>query len=171
MNGNWQISNQQSNKVPRLTSGWQWLFQFHGRTSPSLSVPAGQREIYTIARKWQFKIGLFQCNDINQIGWLFCALPRRHWDLSESPQHDSLLQTHKRHKGIFQEVDLSNQHVWCLCVTGQFFHELILQLLGQRERGRVGKDEMKSAKENVRRHWNNEDKRRRSHAQKLLIPF
>lgn len=55
-------------------------------------------------------------------------LPCWHRDLGQSPQHDGLLQTHKRHEGILQEVDLPDQHVGRFGVSRQLFHELVLQL-------------------------------------------
>ena len=61
-----------------------------------------------------------------------CALPGGHRDLGQGPQHDRLLQTHKRHEGVLQEVDFPDQDVWRLCISWQLFHEFILQLPGQR---------------------------------------
>lgn len=59
------------------------------------------------------------------------ALPGGHGDLGQSPQHDRLLQTHKRHKGVLQEVDFADQDVGRLCISWQLLHEFILQLPGQ----------------------------------------
>lgn len=47
-------------KVPHLTSGWRWLFQFHDRTLPSLWAPAGQRETWVTTRRWNVRAHFIQ---------------------------------------------------------------------------------------------------------------
>ena len=69
--------------------------------------------------------------------WVCVRLPGGNRHFSQTSQGRSLSKTDKSHKGLVEEIHLTNQDVGRLCVSGDLLHKFVFQLQPRREGEKV----------------------------------